>query len=273
MFILTNLKQSFLKYAQFSGRSSRSEYWSWILFCFVLYFLALIIDKRLALVLWIVFLVPSTSVTTRRLHDVNKSGWWQLLLITVLGDILLLYWLIKKGDPEPNRFDVEKENYSVEATGSQLSTSTENGKNKTSGDFMSNSDQNTIPTRASVIFGIRLRDADSGHQDDVHTYEFQLNGDLGPSLKSVLVSDGYEGLSSITRKLFGNPDMDGSEQKGIFYDELWKLLSSRAYKKLRWDDVMASFELIEIDGKQFDINDDTIDLQLVKSDGLMYFYN
>jgi uncharacterized membrane protein YhaH (DUF805 family) len=50
-------------------------------------------------------LVPSIAVGARRLHDVNKSGWWQLLVIVpVVGWIILLIWVIKKGDEGENRF-------------------------------------------------------------------------------------------------------------------------------------------------------------------------
>ena len=74
------------KYANFSGRASRSEYWFFYLFFFIFY----IVSMALVFVfsfyffwLWVVFaigiIVPSFSVAARRLHDVNKSGWFQLL--------------------------------------------------------------------------------------------------------------------------------------------------------------------------------------------------
>jgi uncharacterized membrane protein YhaH (DUF805 family) len=43
-------------------------------------------------------------VAARRLHDGNRSGWWQLIAFTVIGLIPLIYWLIKKGTEGPNRF-------------------------------------------------------------------------------------------------------------------------------------------------------------------------
>jgi uncharacterized membrane protein YhaH (DUF805 family) len=53
----------------------------------------------------IVTLIPSITVATRRLHDTDRSGWWQLLLfIPVIGWILLLVWLCEPGTPEGNRF-------------------------------------------------------------------------------------------------------------------------------------------------------------------------
>lgn len=53
----------------------------------------------------LVLLVPSLAMTTRRLHDINKSGWWQLLfLIPFIGFIVLLVWLCIKGDVGPNQY-------------------------------------------------------------------------------------------------------------------------------------------------------------------------
>ena len=48
--------------------------------------------------------IPSIAVAARRLHDVNKSGWWQLLMLTIIGIFPLVYWLLKKPVNEGNRF-------------------------------------------------------------------------------------------------------------------------------------------------------------------------
>ena len=44
------------------------------------------------------------SLIARRLHDVNKSGWWYLLIFTIIGSIPILYWFVQKGDEADNRF-------------------------------------------------------------------------------------------------------------------------------------------------------------------------
>ncbi|MDO5654133.1 MAG: DUF805 domain-containing protein [Brachymonas sp.] len=44
------------------------------------------------------------AVATRRLHDIGKSGWWQLLSFTIIGLIPLIFWLAKEGDHGPNDF-------------------------------------------------------------------------------------------------------------------------------------------------------------------------
>ena len=111
----TAVKTCFVKYVDFSGRAVRSEYWWFALFCFLGSFLTTLIDHWYLststgdtgpsnLIFGIVVLIPSISVTARRLHDVNKSGWWQLIALTVIGIIPLLYWLIKKSDSGDNKF-------------------------------------------------------------------------------------------------------------------------------------------------------------------------
>ena len=49
--------------------------------------------------------LPSIAVGSRRLHDTNRSGWWQLLYFTGIGSLLILYWNIKKGTEQSNKFD------------------------------------------------------------------------------------------------------------------------------------------------------------------------
>jgi uncharacterized membrane protein YhaH (DUF805 family) len=49
-------------------------------------------------------MVAGLSLVARRLHDIDKSGWWYLILLTVIGGLFLCYWFCKKGDAEDNRF-------------------------------------------------------------------------------------------------------------------------------------------------------------------------
>lgn len=50
-------------------------------------------------------LIPSLSIGVRRLHDVNKSGWWYgLILIPLVGPLVLLYWAVKPGDAHGNAY-------------------------------------------------------------------------------------------------------------------------------------------------------------------------
>ena len=103
----------FAKYATFSGRAVRSEYWNWILFTviagIVFAVIEVIISKTLGTVLAGIFnlgtILPSIAVACRRLHDIDRSGWWQLLVfIPILGWLVLLYWFCQPGPQGGNRF-------------------------------------------------------------------------------------------------------------------------------------------------------------------------
>jgi len=108
-----NFIGAYKKYAEFNGRSSREEYWSfYIWYSFIVVFFALIdtaIGKEgfLSAIYILITILPSISITTRRLHDINKSGWWQLILLApLLGWIIIfILTLIKGKEEEKNRFD------------------------------------------------------------------------------------------------------------------------------------------------------------------------
>lgn len=103
------------KYATFSGRASRAEYWYFFLAVLVLNlglavlslifsdsFLGDLLDG-LSTVFLVLMLIPSLSIGVRRLHDINKSGWWYLVVfVPLIGPLLLLYWAIQPGDTDSN---------------------------------------------------------------------------------------------------------------------------------------------------------------------------
>ncbi|MCK8044267.1 DUF805 domain-containing protein [Shewanella sp. 1CM18E] len=83
------------KYAEFSGRARRTEFWMYMLIYFVIQIaLTLIGLDTVALIVSLGLLVPSLSIGARRLHDTGRSGWWQLLsLIPLIGAIVLIvFW-------------------------------------------------------------------------------------------------------------------------------------------------------------------------------------
>ena len=49
-------------------------------------------------------LLPSFSVTARRLHDINKSGWWMLIYITIIGILLIIIWNATEGENKKNKY-------------------------------------------------------------------------------------------------------------------------------------------------------------------------
>ena len=98
----------FNKYFDFETRSSRKEFWYWQLFR-ILMFLSITYLESLGLsgLLFIsnfIFLIPEVAVSIRRLHDINKSGWWILLTITIVGIIPLTYFYCIKGDDGVNDY-------------------------------------------------------------------------------------------------------------------------------------------------------------------------
>ena len=111
----TSIKTCFSKFAVFSGRASRSEFWFFVLFGFLGGIITVIIDVMILgypyeengpinLIFSVALTIPSIAVAARRLHDINKSGWWQLLWITIIGGILLIIWHATEGENKKNKF-------------------------------------------------------------------------------------------------------------------------------------------------------------------------
>ena len=110
------VKSVFQNYITFTGRAPRSEYWFWVLFVLIVGLVAGILDAMLfpwssaaggpvSLIVTFGFLLPNISVGVRRLHDIDRSGWWLLIcLIPLVGIIVLLVWMCTRGTLGPNRF-------------------------------------------------------------------------------------------------------------------------------------------------------------------------
>lgn len=104
------------KYAVFAGRAPRSEFWFWQLLQILVTGSLTVIEQGssttaagpvlsiIATLVSLAFVVPAVAVGARRLHDVDRSGWWQLAALTVVGVIPLLYWSCVRGTAGPNRF-------------------------------------------------------------------------------------------------------------------------------------------------------------------------
>lgn len=96
-----SIKICLAKYADFSGRASRSEYWWFVLFILLVSMAASVISPKLSALFSLATLLPSIAAATRRLHDTNRTGWWQLLvLVPLVGFIVLLVLLAQKGQGE-----------------------------------------------------------------------------------------------------------------------------------------------------------------------------
>ena len=101
------------KFDIYTGRSSRSEYWGFWLFTLLIvttidFLITMFLVKELiwlGLIVNVLLSIPLVCVNIRRLHDINKSGWWFLLwFIPLIGTIWQIVLLCKKGDEGKNRF-------------------------------------------------------------------------------------------------------------------------------------------------------------------------
>ena len=124
------IKLGFVRYVAFTTRLSRSEYWWWILFVLFADVIVVIVGSLLfgpsiersdtgiarqvydggvlAVIFYAAILVPTIAVSCRRLHDIDKSGWWLLLVfIPIIGSFILLYWFVIRGDDGDNRFGAD----------------------------------------------------------------------------------------------------------------------------------------------------------------------
>lgn len=116
----------FRNYIGYTGRACRSEYWYWVLFMFLGNIVALILDSMLfpsaaptpggamdpasqlspiSGLFSLLILVPAIMMQIRRLHDINRSGWWWLIgFVPIIGTIILIVWAIQRGTAGDNRF-------------------------------------------------------------------------------------------------------------------------------------------------------------------------
>ena len=103
------------KYAVFEGRAHRTEFWMFVLVNLIISAVLTVVDiiigtdgdygGLLSGLYGLAVLVPSLAVGARRLHDIGRGGWWQLLaLIPLIGIIVLIVWWARDGDRSPNEW-------------------------------------------------------------------------------------------------------------------------------------------------------------------------
>ena len=107
------IQSGFRNYVGFSGRAPRSEYWYWTLFVILMSIVASVLDvaifpfhqvSPLNTIVSLILLLPGIAVSARRLHDMDHTGWWLLIVLTGIGGLILLIWFCFKGTEGPNRF-------------------------------------------------------------------------------------------------------------------------------------------------------------------------
>lgn len=123
MNMIDAVKSFYTNYVNFSGRSPRSAYWWWFLFYLIISVIIAVLEGGgsggateggfsynysggpIAIVWSLVNLIPAIAIGIRRLHDLDKSGWWLLIgLVPLVGAIVLLVWYCSKGTTGANRF-------------------------------------------------------------------------------------------------------------------------------------------------------------------------
>ncbi len=110
------------QYVTFSGRTNRKEYWGFFLISFVIGILCSGIDMALKLqhffngggLLFTLYttlvLLPTLAISWRRLHDINRSGWWTaILVIPIIGPLGMIYFWVQPSYSGRNQFDEPKE--------------------------------------------------------------------------------------------------------------------------------------------------------------------
>ena len=105
------------RYFEFGGRTSRAQFWLFILFYIIIMIIAVIIDSFvlgwqegqgipiLVMIVALVHLIPSLSAGVRRLHDTDRSGWWWFInFVPIIGPVWLIVLYCFAGTPGSNRF-------------------------------------------------------------------------------------------------------------------------------------------------------------------------
>ena len=97
-------------YATFSGRARRKEFWMFVLFNFIIAVVLGVVDSMIGVpVLGLIYtlgvLIPSLAVGARRLHDIGKTGWWQLIgLVPLIGILVLIIFFVMDSNPGDNQY-------------------------------------------------------------------------------------------------------------------------------------------------------------------------
>lgn len=98
------------KYAVFSGRARRMEYWMFALFNAIIYVVLGVIEalagipSGLSAIYLLAVVTPGLAVTVRRLHDSGRSGWWFLIALVPLVNLLMLAFMVTDSQPGTNKY-------------------------------------------------------------------------------------------------------------------------------------------------------------------------
>ncbi len=99
------------KYAVFSGRARRKEYWFFTIFNVIIYLVIYLVELLVGVsgilvgLYSLVVAIPGLAVLVRRLHDTNRSGWWFFIsFIPLIGGIILIVFTVQDSQPNENQY-------------------------------------------------------------------------------------------------------------------------------------------------------------------------
>ena len=108
------IRLGFQHYFDFRSRSTRAEYWWWVLFVILTQQALNVVNIRIGILFGLAVLIPGLALGTRRLHDINKSGWWLLMwfgiflirfgIFLIVAVIVLIAWHTKRSDEGTNKY-------------------------------------------------------------------------------------------------------------------------------------------------------------------------
>ena len=108
------IRLGFQHYFDFRSRSTRAEYWWWVLFVILTQQALNVVNIRIGMLFGLAVLIPGLALGTRRLHDINKSGWWLLMwfgiflirfgIFLIAPVIVLIVWHTKPSDEGTNKY-------------------------------------------------------------------------------------------------------------------------------------------------------------------------
>jgi uncharacterized membrane protein YhaH (DUF805 family) len=120
--MITYYQEALKKYAVFTGRSRRSEYWYFVLINFIISLILPLfgqVGSLLSYIYILAIIIPGLAVSIRRLHDTNRTGWWIFLaLIPFVGAIVLLVFFATDSDPATNEYGPNPEGVGAHIIGS-----------------------------------------------------------------------------------------------------------------------------------------------------------
>ena len=108
------IRLGFQHYFDFRSRSTRAEYWLLLLFVILTQQALNVVNIRIGILFGLAVLIPGLALGTRRLHDINKSGWWLLMwfgiflirfgIFLIVPVIVLIAWHTKRSDEGTNKY-------------------------------------------------------------------------------------------------------------------------------------------------------------------------